>query len=609
MTDSTSPALSFDQLVSIDQLATEFERAWREGCQPRIEDVLACAPSSIAPQLLHELLLLDFELKQTSGLSPSVSEYFQRFPEFARQVERAFHSLTTALASTHSQPASSGGSHRLDAASTLPHLRDYELDRVLGEGGMGVVYLAKKRDRPEEHQVAVKMLRSVATPESSLRFMSEMATMARLQHPHIVPVLDSGRDLSDAFYFVMPYYPAGDLGAVLQRTGYLTPQTAAEYALAIAWALAYLHERGIVHRDLKLRNILLDDYRDGRFPHGRPCLTDFGLVKLLEQAEVVIESDRITGTILNMSPEQAAGLNQSVGAQADVWAVGILLFELLTTRTPFSGRTIDDVRYKILRSEPPLVRTLRAAAPRDLELIVSKCLEKDPVRRYGTANALIEDLTSYLKNEPLVHAMPRRTSERIERWARRKPAFSMRLVVIGALLMNIWLNRLANKLGWIARPKPDALHWNPQLAEFMEFWFDQILLIGWCVLSWCFQRAADYGASPRRVRICWLATDSLILTVILWNVEALHSPLIAAYAALIVASGLWQDVALVILTTGLAMAGYFVLAASAALQLQAPPLYEILHVITTFVVLGVLMCYFLRRSRILERIYKHDPAL
>lgn len=397
-----------DRLAWIDEQASRFETAWRAGARPSIEGCAEKAPPDLKTALLKELILLDHELHQAAGRPSKAIDYRARFPELGEWLSSHLDRPRLERRDAETRAIPPVESPVESEQANLPRLTHYAISSILGKGGMGVVYLGRKRDRVEDHCLAVKMLHRSSSAEVRNRFLDEMATMARLQHPHIVPIIDSGYDHDHILYFVMPYFPAGDLAAALASSGPLPAATAAEYALAVAWALDYLHERGIVHRDLKLRNILLDEYRDSRFPLGRPWLADFGLVKLLETWTTSHEGGRITGTVMNMSPEQASGRNDEVGPRSDLWAVGVLLFELLTRRAPFAGESIDQVRYQIMRHEPMSVRILQPKTPRDLERIVAKCLEKNPDDRYASAAALIADLTAFLRNEPLPHATPKR---------------------------------------------------------------------------------------------------------------------------------------------------------------------------------------------------------
>lgn len=583
---------SIEDLIWVDAIASNFERALRAGEAPRIEDFLGDAAGERRDVLARELVTL--ELEYHAGDAAVAENLRARFPALSEWIgERR-----VIVKADEKRVGSTG----------LPELTNYELLSILGQGGMGIVYLGRKRDRVEEHRLAVKMLRGSPSPEDRERFLAEMAALARAHHPHIVPILDSGCEHESTFYFVMPYFPAGDLATVLRAAGPLPEQAAAEYGLALALALKHLHDRGIVHRDLKLRNILLDEHRDGRFPLGRPWLTDFGLVKLLTRHEDAREHGRLMGTVASMSPEQAEGRNDEVGPATDIWSLGVILFELVTGRAPFVGETLDQVRYRIMRHEPPSMRMLRASVPRDLDRIVAKCLEKKPQARFASAQDLIEDLSAFLKHEPLLHATPRKPIERLERWARRKPALALRWGVILALLANIWLNHGAAVFGWSNPPKTDATSWPRAIQHFMEFWFDQVLLLIWGAVSLGLQRWLERDGPAKRLKIAWLCCDTAIVTAILWNVEAAHSPLIVAYAALIVASGLWQDTAVVAMTTAFCVVGYLLLVGVSLATGVGTPLYEVLHVLTTMLALGILVRYFIRRSRTLERLYQHDPT-
>jgi serine/threonine-protein kinase len=582
------------RLVEVDRHATRFEEAWRAGRPIPVEAALDAAGPDLRGALLPELLELEWDLRRGRGEAPAAAEYADRFPALATWIRSRLGA--TDLAETLDQSAVADPS---GVEGGRPELRHYALLERVGAGGLGEVYLARKRDRVDEHSLAVKLLRGACGAEAAARFLTEMSTMARLQHPHIVPILDSGRD-GERLYLVMPFHAAGDLGRRLTEAGPLPPATAVEYAIAAAWALSYLHERGIVHRDLKPSNILLDDAADARFPLGRPWLADFGLVKLV--ADGATEEDGLlAGSVPYMAPEQAAGRVGEVGPRTDVWAVGVLLHEMLTGERPFRGPTASVVRDRILHAEPPPLGGRRLGPTRDLQRIVNHCLAKRPEDRYPTALALAEDLDAVQRGEPLVHAPPLGPAERLERWMRRCPAVGLRWAVVAVLLGNIWVNRIATG------PRLEQGGAGP-LDEAAMFWVDQGILVAWAVFSWLFQRGIDAGWPAKAVRAAWLATDTLALTALLWATRAVGTGLVVAYPVLIAATGLWLDAGVVLLATGFALAGYLVLVGSAAgLGRTVPYLYEQLHVCTGFVATGAAVSHLLRRLRALGRLQARGP--
>jgi serine/threonine protein kinase len=228
--------------------------------------------------------------------------------------------------------------------------------------------------------VALKMIAErLLSGENVERFIKEMRNQARLQHPHIVHVLDSGQE-NGRPYFTMIFYRGFDLAHVLEKHGPLEPRSAALYVSRIAWALQYLHDqqlhddKQLLHLDLKPKNILLDHYRDRSFPFGRPYLADFGLAELLEETSTGLRRGIVAGTPPYMSPEQAEG--RDLSPATDVWSLGVILFECLTGRLPFRGETTAEIIHQIINRATPSLRAIRPGIPRDLERICLKCLRK-----------------------------------------------------------------------------------------------------------------------------------------------------------------------------------------------------------------------------------------
>jgi WD40 repeat protein len=297
---------------------------------------------------------------------------------------------------------------------------DYELRRVLGRGGMGVVYQAKQLslNRP----VALKMLRAgdLAGADELRRFQVEAEAVATLDDPHIVPVYEVGEHHGRR-YLSMKLIPGGSLAGRLADYA-AEPRVAARLMAVVARAVHHAHQRGILHRDLKPANILLDE-------QGQPHVTDFGLAKRVEAGDDLTLSGAIMGTPGYMAPEQASGRRSAITTAADVYGLGAILYAMLTGRPPFQAdsvlETLDQVRDR--PPEPP--SQLNRRVGRDLETICLKCLEKDPRRRYDSAAAVAADLERYLAGEPI---LARRTGlvERAAKWARRRPAIASLLGLI-----------------------------------------------------------------------------------------------------------------------------------------------------------------------------------
>jgi serine/threonine protein kinase len=307
-----------------------------------------------------------------------------------------------------------------------PEIPGYEILDEVGRGGMGVVY--KARQTSLNRIVALKMILagSHAGQEAIARFLREAETIARLKHPHVVQVHEFGSHESKPF-FSLEYLEGGSLADKL-RGEPQPPMQAAQTADVLARAVEAAHAQGIVHRDLKPANVLLTT-------DGIPKLTDFGLAKQGDSG--MTATGQVLGTPSYMAPEQAEGKTRVVGPAADIYALGAILYELLTGRPPFRGTSAWDTLQMVVGTEPVALRQLQPKVPRDLETICLKCLHKDPGRRYGSALALAEDLHRFLNDEP-IHARPIHVLERMMRWARRSPrvaALSAAVVLLGIVLL------------------------------------------------------------------------------------------------------------------------------------------------------------------------------
>jgi WD40 repeat protein len=288
---------------------------------------------------------------------------------------------------------------------------DYELLELLGRGGMGVVWRARQRSL--NRVVALKMIRAgeFAGPEEVRRFRNEAESAALLDHPNLVPIYEVG-EAAGRHYFSMRLVEGGSLAA--EPAGKRTPLSAATLLAKVARAVHFAHQRGVLHRDLKPGNILLDRA-------GEPLVADFGLARRLEIESHLTLTGAILGSPAYMAPEQAAGKPEQVTTAADIYSLGAILFELLTGRPPFEGATPLATLRMAAEQEPPRPRDLNPAVDRDLETICLKCLAKDSASRYASALLLAEDIERWQRGEPIL-ARPASVVERAVKWARRHPA-------------------------------------------------------------------------------------------------------------------------------------------------------------------------------------------
>ena len=309
--------------------------------------------------------------------------------------------------------------------SVVRYFGEYEILEELGAGGMGVVY--KARQTKLKRIVAIKMIRAgeLANSQDVQRFEAEAKAAAKLSHPGIVSVHEVGIHNGQHFY-TMDYVEGGSLSR-LHRDKPVESKRAAKLVKRLAESMHYAHQQNIIHRDLKPANILLT-------AKGAPRITDFGLAKHFRsddesRAPTLTESGQILGTAGYMSPEQAVGKSRLVGPASDVYSLGAVLYALLTGHAPFVGETPSHTILQVLQKEPISPRKIYPSVPRDLETICLKCLEKEPHKRYGTAQLLADDLRLFLEGKP-VKARPVSSIERGWRWCRRNSVLTALLVVI-----------------------------------------------------------------------------------------------------------------------------------------------------------------------------------
>jgi hypothetical protein len=420
----------------LNPVCDRFEAAWLTGTAPRLEDFLTHVDEGDRTALLRELLELDLYYRGRRGDRATPEEYRERLPQHGDLVAAAFPAVDGEEATSRqgrafvgSAPTASAARHPVAGAPGLP---GYEMLGELGRGGMGVVYRA--RQVALNRVVAVKMILagSLADPADLVRFRREAEVVARLQHPGVVQVFEIGEHQGMPF-LVLEYCGGGSLRRLLDGKP-LPPRQAARLAENLAYALDAAHQRQIVHRDLKPLNLLLTET-------GEVKIADFGLARRLDGASAAgPQSVGVVGTPSYMPPEQARG--EPVGPEADVYALGAVLYELLTGRPPFLGHDALAVMAQVLHDEPVPVRRLQPTVPRDLETICLRCLHKQAQRRYSTAAALAEDLRRFQANEPIL-ARPVGQLERVWKWVRRRPA-------VAALTAAVLLVLLAGVCGTTA---------------------------------------------------------------------------------------------------------------------------------------------------------------
>src|SRR6266498_1616999 len=321
-------------------------------------------------------------------------------------------------------------------AKMLGELGDYELLEEVGRGGQGVVFRARQKSLNRTVALKVIGLGQWATKAHLRRFRLEAEAAASLDHPCIVPIYEVG-ERDGQCYFSMKFVEGGQLDEVVRRAP-ISIRQAAELIAKLARTVHYAHEHGILHRDIKPGNILLD-------AKGEPHLTDFGLARLVETESTMTRTMEVLGTPSYMSPEQAVGNNAAISNATDVYGLGAVFYQLLTGQPPFAGGATYETIKLLLDTEPKQPRLLNPKIDRDLSTICLKCLEKDPKRRYSSALALAEDLERWLRHEPI---QARRTGvvARGKKWLQRNPnvaaMMALSLALIAAVGVIVWKSGL-----------------------------------------------------------------------------------------------------------------------------------------------------------------------
>ena len=318
-----------------------------------------------------------------------------------------------------------------------PVMGDWRLLEEIGRGGMGVVYRAQHADGGPEVALKTLVFGELATPEMLRRFRQEAKAAAALQHPHLVPILEVG-DQEGVPFLVMTLIRGRTLGARLEE-GAMPAREAAVLMRTVAEAVSLMHRGGVLHRDLKPANILLDE-------DGQPFVSDFGLAKQLAGTSLteVTRTGQVLGSPAYMAPEQARGDHAQTGPASDVYALGAILYHLLTGRVPFAGHSTHEVLSQVEFDEPLPPRRVLAAVPRELETICLQCMEKEPSARCPSAAALADDLTRWLEGTPV---LARRAGflRRRWRWCRRRPVIAalagVSVVLMAALGGHVLLSR------------------------------------------------------------------------------------------------------------------------------------------------------------------------
>ncbi|HUG66325.1 MAG TPA: serine/threonine-protein kinase [Pirellulaceae bacterium] len=409
----------------VEELCERFEGRLRLGGSPRIEDYLDFVPEAHREGLVGELLAIELHWRRRHADDAWLQDYRRRLPDFPAVIENELRGVLKGSLAAEDLPTvafiETASSRRLsdDRLSRSPFRRlgDYEVYEEIGRGGMAVVYRA--RQAKADRIVALKVIqndRFGGLPEAMKleiadRFRYEAQAEARLEHEHIVSVYDVG-EVDGHPFFTMQYVEGKSVAELLQD-GPMDSRRAAAYLEPVARAVHAAHQVGILHRDLKPHNILVDSKTD------HALVADFGLAKVAWIDGEMTQAGQVLGTPSYMSPEQAQD-SAHVTQATDVYSLGATLYHMLTSRAPFQAANLASTLKHVIEQEPVPPRELNPSVDRDLEIICLKCLDKQPSRRYASAETFADDLRRYLNNEP-IHARPIRRWERIWRWSQRNP--------------------------------------------------------------------------------------------------------------------------------------------------------------------------------------------
>jgi TolB-like protein len=387
-------------------------------CQKCGAKILADAPEGLCPKCVLRSALANFQHVCVAGVDD---------PGHADKP------------SPHETGAAAHSKNATRAAELLGELGDYVLLQEIGRGGQGVVFRARQKSLNRTVALKVISLGQWASKAHLKRFRLEAEAAARLEHPGIVPIHEVG-ERDGSCYFSMKFVEGGQLDEVVRRES-MSIRQAAELIAKVARTVHYAHEHGILHRDIKPGNILLDQ-------KGEPHLTDFGLARLVESESTVTHTLDVLGTPSYMAPEQALGNNAAVSGVTDVYGLGAVLYQLLTGQPPFAGGATYETIRLLCETEPRNPRLLNPKIDRDLSTICLKCLEKDPKRRYPSALALAEDLERWVKHEP-IQARHTGILTRGKKWVRRNPTSALLaaslLALAAAVGWNIWRTELIRR--------------------------------------------------------------------------------------------------------------------------------------------------------------------
>ena len=439
--DIYTDSLDWDQCVLVEHLVTAFESELQEGRSPKISDYLekieGDSQASIKSTLCRILEKTEAEFHHSpnpispDGRSDSLRSSAPNEKEAGAKTSSHDDSVSADFGDTLVSPPVGGDMAKPGKWDQFTET-GYEVLGEIARGGMGVVYRARQNSTHRIVALKTILASEFASEELLQRFRLEAQTAAKLTHPGIVPIYEVGMHQGQPFFSMG--LVEGESLAVRLREGPLAQKDAAKLIQQVAQAVEYAHQQGVIHRDLKPGNILID-------ADGQPYVTDFGLAKQVEGGNELTTTGQVLGTPSYMPPEQALGNMDEIGPQSDVYGLGAVLYAMLTGRPPFQAASVMETLKQVLNVDPVSPRTLAPTISRDLETICLKCLEKEPARRYRDAGELADDLSRYLDGKPIT-ARPISSAHKIVKWVRRNPVVSALATVCLLAVFGFLFNRM-----------------------------------------------------------------------------------------------------------------------------------------------------------------------
>ena len=399
------------------EILDDLHQQWSQGTRISVEELISKhGITSDQSDVVLDLIYAEILLREGLAERPAESEYCERFPDLQVEIARQFQIHRAVQNETVALTQSVGGTSRIDSGQ-FPNLKipGFEIQKVVGRGACGVAFLAM--DVVLNRPVAIKVLSG--TVDDRQQLLNEAETIASLKHPGIVSVLQVG-EIDGEPFLVMDYLDGGSLADRLRRAPLSVEKTVA-LSLRILEAVQHAHDHGIIHRDIKPGNILLDG-------DGNPHVADFGLARKLDGQQTLHATGSVVGTPAYMSPEQARG--ERANEQSDVYSIGAVLYEMLCGRPPFQAASPWEILNQLLTQDVLPIRQLNSAIPRDLETICATCLETETSRRYASAQQVHDELALFAAGKP-IKSRPVSTFQRMQKWCRRNPG----IAVMAALLL------------------------------------------------------------------------------------------------------------------------------------------------------------------------------